>query len=79
MSVTTKGLERGSLDSKTLWPGNGERLRCPTCGAVELSVAETRYHAGAVRRIRRCANGHRFFTAEMVCDIHCQPIQQNMG
>lgn len=40
-------------------------MRCPTCGA-DSGVSETRETVSGMRRRRRCVNGHRFTTYEII-------------
>lgn len=41
-------------------------FRCPTCGKPAVRVIETREWQGAIRRKRRCPDGHVMVTRETV-------------
>ncbi len=45
-------------------------IACPTCTTTETVVVDSRPTSGAfsIRRRRRCGNGHRFSTFEMVAE-----------
>lgn len=51
---------------RTTWHGDGNGLKCPECESVRLYVTDTRDHRGTRRRRRRCKNGHRFWTIEVL-------------
>lgn len=41
-------------------------IACPFCGATKHSIISTMKVPGAVKRTRRCTNGHLFPTMEKV-------------
>lgn len=43
-------------------------LFCPTCGAALKRIVETREQHGGYYRFRKCANGHRVKTREVVTE-----------
>lgn len=47
------------------WPRGGASVPCPTCGLPSRVVFTRRQRlGGAVTRLRRCRDGHRFHTEE---------------
>ena len=54
---------------------NGLPLTCQKCGSSRLKVKETRDHNHNRRRKRECYDCKtRFYTMEIICDRHCEPI-----